>query len=177
MDDLSRLLLDAAAGDQAALAAFVGRAQPEVWRLCAYLVDAPTADDLCQEAFLRAWRAMPSYRGDASARTWLLAIARRTCADELRRRGRVRRLVSRLPVPADSPDHAGLSALEHVVRGLDADRRTAFVLTQWFGLSYAEAAEVCGCRIGTIRSRVARARVQLVEQMGEGPSAARDRRQ
>ena len=134
-----------------------------MWRLCAYLVDRGAADDLCQEAFLRAWKALPAYRGDSSARTWLLSIARRTCNDELRRRGRVRRLVARLPPPDHARDRSGQVEIEELVRSLDRDRRTAFLLTQWFGLSYAEAAEVCGCRVGTIRSRVARARADLIE--------------
>ena len=176
MDELSRLLAGAASGDQAALGAFVRRTQPEVWRLCAYLVDRGAADDLCQETFLRAWRAMPSYRGDASARTWLLAIARRACADELRTRGRIRRIASRIPAAEHAPDHAGMSDVESAVSDLDHDRRLAFLLTQWFGLSYAEAAEVCGCRIGTIRSRVARARSDLIKVLAEDRPAARDQR-
>lgn len=167
MDELSRLLVEARDGDSAAMAAFIRRSQSEVWRLCSYLVDAAAADDLCQEVYLRAWRAMPAYRGDSSARTWLLAIARRTCVDERRRRGRIRRLVTRL-VPDDVEcEGAGIVEIDWLVRGLDPERRAAFLLTQWFGLSYAEAAEVCGCRIGTIRSRVARARLDLIGQLEE----------
>jgi RNA polymerase sigma-70 factor (ECF subfamily) len=59
--------------------------------------------------------------------------------------------------------------LEAVLGDLDPDRREAFVLTQVLGLGYAEAAEVVGCPIGTIRSRVARARDDLVARLGEGP--------
>ncbi len=59
-----------------------------------------------------------------------------------------------------------------LVRRLEGDRREAFVLTQLLGLSYAEAAEVAGCPVGTIRSRVARARADLVTALGEDVAAA-----
>jgi len=62
--------------------------------------------------------------------------------------------------------------LSDLVDGLGDDRRLAFVLTQELGLGYAEAAEVCGCPVGTIRSRVARARMDLLSQMGEAPGLA-----
>jgi RNA polymerase sigma-70 factor, ECF subfamily len=58
-------------------------------------------------------------------------------------------------------------SVERLLEGLDHDRKQAFVLTQVLGLSYAEAAEVCGCPVGTIRSRVARARLDLVARFGE----------
>ena len=92
MDDLTRLAAAAAGGDRVALTAFVRRAQGEVWRLCAYLVGRDEADDVTQEVFLRVIKALPAFRGDSSARTWVLAIARHTCADAVRRTGRQRRL-------------------------------------------------------------------------------------
>ena len=169
MDDLTRLAVAAAGGDRVALTAFVRRSQGEVWRLCAYLVGRDDADDLTQEAFLRAINALPAFRGDSSARTWVLAIARYTCADAIRRAGRQRRLVARLAGRAPRPvdDHAGATELDALVAGLDTDRRSAFVLTQVLGLSYAEASEVCDCPVGTIRSRVARARDELVGAMAD----------
>ena len=85
-----------------------------------------TSDDLTQEVYPRAWTALPAWRAEASARTWL----------------------------------------QH----LDFDRRTAFVLTQLLGLSYSQAAEVCGCPGGTLRSRVARARTDLLDWL-DGPEA------
>jgi RNA polymerase sigma-70 factor, ECF subfamily len=167
MDELTRLLGAAQGGDRLALAAFIRRSQAEVWRLCAYLVDRQAADDLTQEVYLRAWTALPGWRGQASARTWLLAIARRTCAHANRRRGWP--LISPVePAPGDHqvlPDPADAVLLTQLLSGLDPQRRAAFVLTQLLGLSYAEAAEVCGCPVGTIRSRVARARADLVNQL------------
>lgn len=169
MDDLTRLALAAADGDRVALAAFVRKSQAEVWRLSAHVVDAASADDLAQEVYLRALPALGSFRAEASARTWLLAIARRTCADAVRRRVRRRALLGRLAarrsVGASEPDPAGQVELDALVAGLDDDRRVAFVLTQVLGLSYEEAAEVCDCPVGTIRSRVARARMDLVSAL------------
>jgi RNA polymerase sigma-70 factor (ECF subfamily) len=176
MDDLTHLLLAARDGDRVALAALVRRTQAEVRGLCAHLVRPQDADDLAQDTYLRAWRAMPAYRGEASARTWLLAIARRACADELRRRRRTRWLLP-VPDPQDvaaptSPDTADGVTTAALLAVLDPDQRAAFVLTQVTGLSYAEAAEVCGCAVGTIRSRVARARDRLVAAVADAERGA-----
>jgi RNA polymerase sigma-70 factor (ECF subfamily) len=70
-----------------------------------------------------------------------------------------------------APDPADSVPARLLLEALDADRREAFVLTQLIGLSYAEAADVCGCPIGTIRSRVARARDDLVAAFGADGSA------
>jgi RNA polymerase sigma-70 factor, ECF subfamily len=170
MEDLTRLLVAARDGDRVALEAAVRAGQPDVWRLARSLVGADDADDVTQETFVRAWRALPSYRADASGRTWLLAIARCACADALRRRYRHRRADRRareLPtsvVPADS-------GVPELVERLAPDRREAFVLTQLLGCSYAEAATVCGVPVGTIRSRVARAREDLIEALRAAESA------
>jgi RNA polymerase sigma-70 factor (ECF subfamily) len=148
---------------------FVRRAQPEVWRFCASLAGREHADDLAQETFARALRALPSFRGESSSRTWLLAIARRVVADHVRSEHRRRRRVARLRAQPDVvravPGPAGAYAVADLVRGLDDDRRDAFVLTQVLGLSYAEAADVCGCEVGTIRSRVARGRRELLDRL------------
>ena len=148
-----------------ALASAIRSSQAEVWRLCAHLVDRDEADDLTQETYLRAFRALPAFRGDASGRTWLLSIARKTCMDALRRRTRQRRLMGRVEVPELHEDTSAAHALERLVAGLDPGRREAFVLTQLLGCSYEEAAESCGVPVGTIRSRVARARSDLIERL------------
>src|SRR5690606_33892343 len=80
VDELTRLAMAAGAGDRVAMTAFVRRTQPEVWRLCARLGDRDVADDLTQEVYLRALPALVRFRADASARTWLLQIARHVCA-------------------------------------------------------------------------------------------------
>lgn len=156
-------------------AAFVRATQAEVWRLCAALVDTGAADDLAQEAYLRAFRALPAFEARSSARTWLLGIARRTCADHLRVVVRRRRLEHRLAAeavvatpPAQPSDGYGSADL---VASLPAERRSAFVLTQLLGLSYAEAADVEGVPVGTIRSRVARARTDLAAELHRAMAA------
>ncbi len=168
VDDWTRLLLSALDGDRAALAGLVRASQGEVWRFVAHRVGREDADDVTQDVFVRAWRAAPGFRHDASARTWLLAIARRACADSLRRRSRRGRLGARLasePGEAAAPDRTERNALESLVAGLRVERRDAFVLTQLLGCSYEEAAAVCAVPVGTIRSRVARARADLVDQL------------
>ncbi len=172
VDELTQLAVAAGAGDGTATTAFVRRTQPEVWRVCARLGDRRHADDLTQDVYARALPALPSFRADSSARTWLLQIARYVCADHVRASRRRRALVDRL-LERDRPDtvageRTGEHDLDDLVRRLDPDRREAFVLTQVAGLSYAEAADVCAVPIGTIRSRVARARGDLLDALGEG---------
>jgi RNA polymerase sigma-70 factor (ECF subfamily) len=164
VDDLTRLLVAAREGDRNALVTAIRESQADVWRFCAWMVDGDSADDLVQDTYLRALRALPAYRAEAAGRTWLLAIARRACADALRRRVRRRRLhrvVAASPPSPESPDAARHVGIDLLVEALDPDRRQAFVLTQLVGCSYEEAAYVCGVPIGTIRSRVARARADL----------------
>jgi len=168
VDALTRLAIAARDGDESALHQFVEGSYDQVWRLCARLVDLQTADDLAQDAFTHAVGSLSRFRGDASARTWLLTIARNRCMDELRTRTRRRRrdLLSAEATPGGpSPDAGQEIAVTDMLSRLAPERRAAFVLTQMLGLSYEEAAEVCACPIGTIRSRVARARALLVDAM------------
>jgi RNA polymerase sigma-70 factor, ECF subfamily len=167
VDELTSLARAAGRGDSAALASFVRETQGDVWRLCAYLVDPAAADDLAQDTYLRAIPALRKFRGDATVRAWLLAIARRACAAEIAARSRDRRLAARLAAVPDAAlgqppaEPGGQAAADELVAALEPGRRAAFVLTQLLGCSYAEAAAVCGCPVGTIRSRVARAREDL----------------
>jgi RNA polymerase sigma-70 factor, ECF subfamily len=174
VDELTRLFLAARDGDRTALLHAVRASQADVWRLALHLVGADEADDVTQDTFIRAWRALPAFRGDSSARTWLLSIARRACADTVRKNVRRRRLAARIEqqsATAASPgaidDASGTQAVSALVDGLPRDQRVAFVLTQVVGCSYAEAAAACGVPIGTIRSRVARAREHLLETLRE----------
>lgn len=171
IDELTRLLVEAREGDRVALAAAIRASQGEVWRLAAHLVGADAADDVTQDTFVRAWRSLPGFRAEASGRTWLLVIARRACADavrsRMRRRGLAARLTDRFETSAGgvTGDDSGRHALDDLVAALEPGRREALVLTQIVGCSYVEAAEICGVPVGTIRSRVARAREDLLEQV------------
>lgn len=166
-EQVTRAALAARDGDREAAELFVRATQADVWKLCAHLSDPAGAEDLTQETYLRAFRALHRFAGRSTARTWLLAIARRACADHVRtlRRDRLHTTQVVAPAPATVPDISDSVALRALLAGLDQDRREAFVLTQVIGLSYAEAASVCGCPVGTIRSRVARARDDLVTGM------------
>lgn len=171
---VTRDALAAQQGDHAAAARFVRATQAEVWRLVAHLGAREVADDLTQETYLRAFRALPRFAGRSSARTWLLVIARRVCADHVRTVTRRRRG----PEPLGETVTGDISeqiVLRTLVDGLPAARREAFVLTQLLGLGYEEAAQVCGCPVGTIRSRVARAREDLVRALA--PAGERQARQ
>lgn len=174
-DAVTGLALRAREGDEAAQAAFVRATQAEVWRFVAALVDPGSADDLTQDTFLRAFRALPAFEGRSSARTWLLGIARRACADHLRAVIRRRRLTERLTAQAhtdgDQPDPAHRLGAADLLDRLSGERRTAFVLTQVLGLSYGEAAEVADVPVGTIRSRVARARDDLVTALSKAQAS------
>ena len=171
VDDATALALAARSGDAEAQAALVRRTQAEVWRFCAALVDPGAADDLTQETFLRAFKALPGFEARSGIRTWLLGIARRACADHLRAVVRRRRLDAKLAAQAwtevPQPDPAHRLGTADLLRALSEERRTAFVLTQVIGLSYAEAAAVEEVPVGTIRSRVARAREELMAAVAQ----------
>jgi RNA polymerase sigma-70 factor (ECF subfamily) len=167
-DRATALAMAAGRGDRRALEDWVRATQADVWRFLAHLTDAGAADDLTQETYLRAFGSLRRFAGRSSSRTWLLAIARRVVVDRIRS-------ASARPKIADVDWQAAAertrdpaAGFEEVVElgllldGLEPERREVLVLTQVLGLSYAEAAEVCGCPVGTVRSRIARAREDLV---------------
>ncbi|GAB1515240.1 sigma-70 family RNA polymerase sigma factor [Actinophytocola sp. KF-1] len=167
------MAIAAGKGDRGALERFVRATQRDVWRLVAHLGGVGLADDLTQETYLRALPSLPSFAGRASARTWLMSIARRAVVDHIRMvtsrprtTGAVDWTQAADRLHADSTESA--PGFEDVVEvnvllgALLPERREALVLTQVLGMSYVEAAEVCGVPVGTIRSRVARARQDLL---------------
>jgi RNA polymerase sigma-70 factor, ECF subfamily len=179
IDDLTTLAYAAGRGDHDAFASLIRATQHEVMRFLAALTEPGEVEDLTQETFLRAYTALPRFVGRSSLRTWLFAIARRVAADQIRYVTRRPRLAdfpawqdkAEAADPHGRPRFDELHALTELVHGLADDRREAFVLTQIAGLSYAEAAEVCDCPIGTIRSRLARARSDLMTAMHDTATA------
>ncbi|MFH8573370.1 sigma-70 family RNA polymerase sigma factor [Streptomyces sp. NPDC017993] len=168
---VTRWALAARTGDEEAVENFVRGTRRHVLRYVTYLSrDAQAADDLVQDTYLRALRSLPGFEGRSSARTWLLTIARRTVADRVRAnnaRPRVAGLADWQVAAEQVQRETGPGfdegvALTDLLSALDPSRREAFVLTQLLGLPYAEAAAVVGCPVGTVRSRVARARETLV---------------
>ncbi|MFI5528198.1 sigma-70 family RNA polymerase sigma factor [Kitasatospora sp. NPDC051853] len=168
--------LAAREGDPAAVERFVRATRMDVWRYVAHLSGEPqAADDLTQETFLRALRSLPRFEARSSARTWLLSIARRTVVDRFRFAAARPRLLDTddwqgAAERAQSCDLPGFEegvALSELLAALPAERREAFVLTAVRGLPYEEAARLTGCPIGTVRSRVNRARAALIRQLAE----------
>ncbi len=176
---ITALALAAGRGDRTALEEFIRSTQSDVWRFIAHRASPARADDLTQETYLRALGSLRRFEARASARAWLLSIARYVCADE------IRAAMARPRVAADadweaaadrrrsasSPAAIEFAELRIMLAALPEDRREALVLTQLLGLSYEEAAQVCGCPVGTIRSRVARAREDLLGEVRAGEAA------
>ncbi|GIE28694.1 RNA polymerase sigma factor [Actinoplanes italicus] len=177
-DVLASLVDDAVRGSSQAITALVHATRRDLMRFLTTLAPAGDVEDLVQETYMRMFRALPGFAGRSSVRTWLFAIARRVAADHAR-------YTSRRPRPAALPDWEAAAesafrpgsprfeeqqALTDLIGSLSPERRDAFVLTQIAHLSYAEAAEVIGCPIGTVRSRVARARDDLIIAMSDGQS-------
>jgi RNA polymerase sigma-70 factor, ECF subfamily len=163
LTDLAFLLAAAAEGDNKAAEAFVLRTQATVWRLCRALGSGDDIDDLVQETYLRTFRSSQSRHIDGNVTAWLLTIARCVCADAVRERQRQRRIRGRAVamLPRDrAPETSHVAVL---LDDIAEERREAFVLTQVAGFSYEEAAAICSCPVGTIRSRVARARRDLID--------------
>ena len=169
MDELTELATAARHGDRNALATLLGRLQSEVWRYCASMVGAEDADDVAQDAMIRVVTSVGRYEASAPARVWVMGVTRHTCLDWLRSSYRRKALLDRVQRQArgvHGPVH-GWTETSDLLAHLDPDRREAFVLTQLLGYSYELAAETCGCAVGTIRSRVARARIDLLRAVTE----------
>lgn len=164
-DYVTALALKAGRGDRAALTAFIRATQPDVWRLLAHLGGTDIADDLTQETYLRVMSALPRFAARSSARTWLLSLARRVWVDNIRH-DMARPRKSAAEVEQCDGTTSSLWAewvdVRMLIDALPAERREALILTQVLGFSYEEAAKIADVRIGTIRSRVARARADIV---------------
>ncbi|TCC33161.1 sigma-70 family RNA polymerase sigma factor [Kribbella speibonae] len=158
-------------GDLVALDHFVRALHHDVRRYVAHLSgDAHAADDLTQETFLRALQSLHRFEGRSSARTWLLSIARRTVADDLRRKAARPRIsrhdwqrAAEQSQPRGLPGFEDGIALTELLDKIPGDRREVFVLTQLAGVPYAQTAAHLGCPIGTVRSKVSRARTTLAD--------------
>ena len=164
-----QLIAAAKAGDIRAFEQIVRRFQTDVLRLSMHVIrDAGAAEDAAQETFLRAFRFLRRYRGDARFSTWLFSIARNCALDELRRTtkgGHPTEDIGLEVVSPDSAPHVGIEIREAMGR-LSIDLREAVILIDMFGMSYREASVVAGVAEGTVKSRVHRARQALIEALG-----------
>ncbi|MFG1345975.1 sigma-70 family RNA polymerase sigma factor [Xanthobacter autotrophicus DSM 431] len=134
------------------------------------------ADDLVQETLLKALSNIDKFDPGTNLRAWLFTILRNTYYTEIRKRRRESDGISALShqdtnIGPSQEWSATLSSLKDALSHLPDDQREALVLVGAAGLSYEEAAEVCGCALGTIKSRVNRARNKLLALMGADETA------
>lgn len=131
------------------------------------------ADDLVQETLLKAWAAQDRFEPGTSMRAWTFVILRNAYLTDMRRnrfRGEYDEGVAEriLTAPAGQEEPIHLSDLHRALLTLPAERREALLLVGAGGFSYEEAAAICGCAVGTIKSRVGRARAALSEMLASG---------
>jgi RNA polymerase sigma-70 factor (ECF subfamily) len=150
---------------------------PELRAFARFLVrERAMADDLVQDTIVRALDALPQFTPGTSLRNWLFAILRNTLYEQTRRRRIEQRLIAQAGPPeefhpAAQPGQAALAELQRFLFVLPANLREALVLVGAQGLSYAEAAEICGVAEGTMKARVSRARAQLARSMDRSVAA------
>lgn len=173
------LVARAQSGDRAAFAALVRAHQDEVYTLARRLVGDPhLASDVAQEALIRAWRALPNFRGDAKLSTWLYRITVNTSWTHKKRAGRHQ--VSPLdeyselaaPVDADHPEVAGeiqelRGQLRHALDRLPDAQRDVVVLKDIYGWSHGEIADAMGITVTAAKVRLHRARARLASELEE----------
>jgi RNA polymerase sigma-70 factor, ECF subfamily len=161
-------------GDRWAFEQLVDRHQHRLFTLAARLLgSSEDAGDAVQEAFIRAWLGLPSFRGGARFSTWLHRICVNAVHDQ---RAKARRTEPSPDIdptdPRDAFAQQELSReLQQALNSLEEEYRTAVVLCDVLGCSYAEIAELSGVPEGTVKSRIFRGRAQLAEILGtkEGP--------
>lgn len=134
---------------------------------------ADMADDLVQEALLKAWAARERFEPGTSMRAWTFVILRNAYLTDMRRnrfRGEYDETVAEriLTAPANQEEPVHLADLHRALLTLPEERREALLLVGAGGFSYEEAAEICGCAVGTIKSRVGRARATLNAMIEDG---------
>jgi RNA polymerase sigma-70 factor, ECF subfamily len=178
-DDLT--VAQARAGDAEAFVALIRRHDRPLRALAFRLLgDRDLMDDALQEAYVNAFRALPRFRGQSKVETWLYRVVYNACLDELRR-GRANPtapvdVAAVAAVEGDPAEAAGISgALADALASLPADQRAAVLLVDCEGFDYRGAAEVLGVRVGTVASRLSRARAALRHALSTGTEGAEDR--
>lgn len=178
-----QLVSRAKRGDQRAFELLVRKYQQRIFALInRYVRDPDEVQDVAQEAFLKAWRALPRFRGDSAFYTWLYRIAVNTAKNHLVSQGR-RPPGSDLDA-TEAEGYAGADGLrdigtpeslllseelkaviEKTIDGLPGELKTAVTLREFEGLSYEDIATIMECPVGTVRSRIFRAREAIDQAM------------
>lgn len=175
MTDEKILIGQILSGDQDAFAQLVQQYQKPVYNLCLRMVSNPTdAEDLAQEAFVKAWRGLRFYKHEAAFSTWLYRLTANVCIDFLRKQKRKNTVslteedAQELEVPDAEPmpeeqllHREKQQAVSAAMVQLDEDYRLVMTLRVVEELSYEQIAEVLDIKVGTVKSRLARARERL----------------
>ena len=156
-------------GDKGAFDLLVLKYQHKIVNLVMrYVRDPEQALDITQEAFIKAYRALPRFRGDSAFYTWLYRIAVNTAKNHLAaQRRRPMDIELDLQDPEQYDLHAQLKeTVERAIQALPEDLRTAIILRELDGMSYDEIAQTMECPVGTVRSRIFRARDAIAKKVG-----------
>jgi RNA polymerase sigma-70 factor (ECF subfamily) len=182
-------------GDKAAFDLLVVKYQRKIFRLLSRLIrDSAEVEDVAQEAFIKAYRALPNFRGESAFYTWLYRIAINTAKNWLVSQGRRAPTSTEADVEEaetfddgehlrdlNTPDAMLLTkqvadAVNRAIERLPEDLKTAIVLRELEGFSYEEISETMNCPIGTVRSRIFRAREAIAEELRPVLNTTKDQR-
>lgn len=173
------MLRRAQRGDASAFEALVTPHEAMLWRICwRYTRSTPDAQDCLQETMVKAWRALPSFRGDASLETWLYRLCVSCCIDHVRALSRRREESADALAeggfdpadPAPQPEETVLRRekqrqVHAAILLLPDGMRETLILTMLEGRSYEETAQLTGASVGTVKSRLSRARQKLLAEL------------
>ncbi|MEI6317059.1 MAG: RNA polymerase sigma factor RpoE [Pseudomonadota bacterium] len=190
-----QLVLRAQRGDKLAFELLVNKYERKVQRLLSRLVRDPAeVEDVTQEAFIKAYRALPTFRGESAFYTWLYRIGINTAKNYLTAQGRKGPATvdidpedaesaseNELARDSSTPEQELMSrqvaeTVNAAMEGLPEELRSAIMLREIEGMSYDEIAAIMNCPIGTVRSRIFRARETIAEQLRPLLGTHKDRR-
>lgn len=161
MDD-ARLVVQFQRGDEDAFDELVERHRRRVYSMVSRLASPAEADDLAQDVFIAAYKALPNFRGESAFSTWLYRISVHVCSHHLRKRRLDTQELDEQHIDWDhghDPEHSAISGelqgrVRDAIQQLPYKLRLVVVLRDLHGLSYEEIAQVLACPIGTVRSRL-----------------------